>query len=150
MMSGVCIFSSPSVPCFAFPFRPPSHGGCSFYRSLFFFFFRREEGRGERERERGTRQCPSEKSINLARGLANVRTIRQRADWGWDSWRSRGKEGRGLEIRVPEPVSGERCSFVPHAIKPRRFYERGEPDDEVIYLPYPTLPGVGGMKRRRE
>jgi len=55
--------------------------GCSFYHSLFFFFW--------------ARQCPSEKSINLARGLANVRTIRQRADWweGMDSRRVGGREG---------------------------------------------------------
>lgn len=60
--------------------------GCSFYHSLFFsslFFPRR------------VRQCPSEKSINLAHGLANVRTIRQRADWweGMDSRRVGEEEG---------------------------------------------------------
>jgi len=43
-------------------------------------------------------RCPSEKSINLACGLANVRTIRQRADWweGMDSWRPRWRR-RGRE-----------------------------------------------------
>lgn len=46
---------------------------------------------------------------------------------------ARGEGGRAEN--AAEPVSGERCSFVPHAIKPRQFYERGEPDDEVIYLP---------------
>lgn len=54
-------------------------------------------------------------------------------------------EGWGRGAYVAEPVSGEHCSFVPHAIKPRRFYERGEPDDEVIYLP-----AGRGMKGRRE
>lgn len=147
--------------CAIFPsfFCLPLHGGCSFDRSLFLFFFGERKGkeRGVREREREgrgrrARQCPSEKSINLARGLANVRTIRQRADWGgrgeWNSWEIEGggkREGWG-DTRS-EPVSGERCSFVPHAIKPWRFYERGEPDDEVIYLPTRR---ERGMKRRRE
>lgn len=115
MMPGVCIFSSPSVPFFPSSFCPPLHGDVLSIALCFSFFSARKRGgeerrKRDRERERRgrrARQCPSEKSINLTRGLANVRTIRQRADWGgrgeWDSWRSRGtKEGVG-EIRVPNP-----------------------------------------------
>lgn len=122
--SGADIFFRESK-CAIFCIRsvPPLHSGCSFYHSSFFFLARR---------------YPSEKSINLARGFANVRTIRQRADWraGVGFGRGGRADGQGEKgTYAAKPVSGERCSFVPHAIKPRRFYERGEPDDEVIYLP---------------
>lgn len=157
MIPGVCIFFSPSVPFFA-----SSIARGMFFLSFFVFLFFGERKGDKRERERrgggggggGGGQCPSEKSINLARGPANVRTIRQRADWGGRGMgfeeiegRRRGEgegEGVGVGDTRSEPVSGERCSFVPHAIKPRRFYERGEPDDEVIYLPTPAGEGARG------
>lgn len=82
-MPGTGIFSVQVRYFFLRPCRPLLHRVffLSFFVFLSFFFFF------------STGQCPSEKSINLACGLANVRTIRQRTDWweGMDSgWPWRG------------------------------------------------------------
>jgi len=108
LLFSLFFFLSPSPSRFLFPLFN------LFLLFLFFFFF---------SFFFGSPRCPSEKSINLACGLANVRTIRQRADWweGMDSWRPRwwcrrrgSGKGRREGESAAEAVSGERCSFASH------------------------------------